>query len=232
MSEIINQPIFDLKEFLSNTQMFQGLPVDQLEAITKITQTNTYKKGEVIFWEGDEGNGFFIVKAGRVKVFKVSGDGKEQILHLFKVGDHFAEVPAFDGKSFPASAAAVAQAEIIFFPRTSFLELLQQQPTIAINMLASFARHLRRFNHLVDSLSLKEVPERLAAYLLNLSEVHGNAETVELDVTKSQLAAVLGTIPATLSRVFYKLSSEGLIAIDGASIRLVDRDRLSRLMSK
>jgi CRP/FNR family transcriptional regulator len=226
-----NEQISDLKEFLGNTQMFRSLPLDQLESLAKIAQLKTYRKGETIFWEGDEGTGFFVVKTGRVKVFKLSADGKEQILHLFAVGEHFAEVPAFDGQCFPASAAAVEKSELLFFEQTAFLDLLRQEPTLAINMLVSFARHLRRFANLVENLSLKEVPGRLATYLLDLSDRTGNSQIVELDLTKSQLAARLGTIPETLSRVFYKLSSEGLIALDGAKITILDRDRLSEQAS-
>jgi CRP/FNR family transcriptional regulator, dissimilatory nitrate respiration regulator len=222
------QPAY-LTEFLSQTMMFQGLPFEQLADIAKVAIAQTYGKGDAIFHQGDEGIGFFVVKSGRVKVFKLSGDGKEQILHIFGSGDHFAEVPALDGKCFPASAAAIEQAEVLFFPRQSFLQLLEQQPTLAINMLKSFARHLRQFSHLVDNLALREVPGRLATYLLSLSEQADNVETVKLDLTKGQLAAKLGTIPETLSRVFAKLSREGLIKMDGSQVKLLDRERLNHL---
>jgi CRP/FNR family transcriptional regulator len=162
-------------------------------------------------------------------VFKLSTDGKEQILHIFGRGDHFAEVPALDGECFPASAEAIEKSEVLFFPRQSFLQLLEQQPLLAINMLKSFARHLRHFSHLVDNLALREVPGRLATYLLSLSEQVGRAETVELDLPKGQLAARLGTIPETLSRVFSKLSREGLIEMDGFRVKLLDLKRLHQL---
>ena len=197
--------------------------------LVPIVQVHRYKRGDTIFWQGDAGIGFFIVKTGRVKVFKLAKDGKEQILHLFGPRDHFAEVPALDGKPFPASAAAIETTELILFPRLAFLDLLYQQPTIAINLLLSFARHLRRFSGLVEELTLKEVPERLATYLIQLSDRTNNSHTVELDMSKGQLAALLGTIPATLSRALYRLSSEGIIAIDGARIELRDRDRLEAL---
>jgi CRP/FNR family transcriptional regulator len=170
----------------------------------------------VIFEEGDEGRGFFVVKFGRVKVFKLSTDGKEQILHFFGDGEHFAEVPAFDGQCFPASAAAIEKSELLFFPRTAFLALLEQHPTLAIAMLAVSARHLRRMAQIIENLSFKEVPGRLAVCLLYLSDRNGKGDEVELDMTKTQLAAFLGTIPETLSRVFAKMSQDGLIAIDGS----------------
>ncbi|MBE9149551.1 Crp/Fnr family transcriptional regulator, partial [Coleofasciculus sp. LEGE 07092] len=215
-----------LKELIANIQLWRGLPDEQLDALAKIAIAKTYRKGEIIFEEGDEGRGFFVVRSGRVKVFKLSTEGKEQILQLFGAGEHFAEVPAFDGECFPASATTLEKSDLLFFPRTAFLELLQQHPTLAINMLAIFARHLRRFAQLVEDLSLKEVPGRLAAYLLYLSDRNKTLKVVELDITKTQLAALLGTIPETLSRVFAKLSQERLISIEGSRIQLLDREGL------
>lgn len=217
-----------LTGFLGTTQMFQGLETEQLQALAEIAQPLTYQKGELIFSQGEPGIGFFIVKTGRVKVFQVSPEGKEQIFKFFGSGEHFAEVPAFDGGCFPASAAAIEGSQLLLFKRTDFLNLLQTQPKIAINTLAVFARHLRQFSRLINDLSLKEVPARLATYLLNLSENYNNIDSLELEMTKAQLAAVLGTIPETLSRAFAKLSQEGLITIEASSIQLLNRDGLKQ----
>lgn len=223
---MVSQPS-QLRTFLAHIQLWQGLPEDQLDALAKIAIAQTYAKGKVMFEEGDEGRGFFVVKSGRVKVYKLSIEGKEQILHFFGAGDHFAEVPVFDGQCFPASAAAIEKSELLFFPRTAFLALLEQHPTLAIAMLAVSARHLRRMAQIIENLSFKEVPGRLAAYLLDLSERNGKGEEeVRLDMTKAQLAAFLGTIPETLSRVFAKLSQDELISIDGSRIQLLNRERL------
>ncbi len=228
-TEAVSDKSFELREFIANIQLWRGLPESQLDALAQIAIAKTYRKGEVIFQEGDEGRGFFVVKFGRVKVFKLSTDGKEQILHFFGDGEHFAEVPVFDGQCFPASAAAVEKSELLFFPRTTFLALLEQHPTLALAMLAVSARHLRRMAQIIENLSFKEVPGRLAVYLLYLSERNGKGEEVELDMTKTQLAAFLGTIPETLSRVFAKMSQDGLIAIDGSRIKLLNRERLKVL---
>jgi len=216
----------ELREFLSNIKLWRGLPAEQVEQLARIALAQTYAKGEIIFQAGDEGSGFFIIVSGRVKVYKTSIEGKEQILHLFGAGDHFAEVPAFDGQNFPASAMALETSELLFFPRTSFLNLLQDQPILAIKILGVFARHLRIMAQLVEDLSLKEVPGRLATYLLYLSDRNNSSDLVELDMTKSQLAALLGTIPETISRVFAKLSAEDIISTNGSKIKLLDRQRL------
>jgi len=228
-TEMVTDQSSEFREFLANIQLWQGLPEAQLEALAEIAIAQTYPKGQVIFAQGDQGRGFFVVRSGRVKVYKLSVEGKEQILHFFAAGDHFAEVPAFDGQCFPASAAAVEKSEVLFFPRTAFLALLEEHPTLAINILAIFARHLRRFAQIIEDLSFKEVPGRLAVYLLYLSDRNGTSDAVELDMTKTQLAAFLGTIPETLSRVFAKLNQDGLISIDGSKIKLLNRQRLRLL---
>lgn len=216
----LTERVLEVKHFLRKTPIFQDVLDEQLQALANIAIPQTYKKGETLFWEGDAGTGFFIVKSGRIKVFKLANGGKEQILHIFGAEEHFAEVPAFDGGNFPASAAALENSEVVFIPRTAFLMVLQQHPTLAIAMLKTFARHLRRLAHLVDTLSFQEVPERLANYLLMLSDRQNNADIVELDLPKVQLAALLGTIPETLSRAFYKLSQEGIIEMNGTKIKL------------
>ena len=219
----VTEKVLEVKQFLQQTPIFQNILDEQLQAVANIAIPQTYQKSETLFWEGDEATGFFIVQSGRIKVFKIGNSAKEQILHIFGADEYFAEVPAFDGGNFPASAAAMENSEVVFIPRTAFLIVLQQYPTLAVAMLGTFARHLRQLTHLVDSLSFQEVPERLSNYLLKLSQRHGNINIVKLDLPKGQLAALLGTVPETLSRAFYKLSQEGKIEIDGTKIKLLNK---------
>ncbi|MEA5575726.1 Crp/Fnr family transcriptional regulator [Anabaena sp. UHCC 0451] len=224
----LTEKVLEVKNFLQKTPIFQNIIDEQLQVVANIAIYQTYKKTETLFWEGDEATGFFIVKSGRIKVFKVANNGKEQILHIFETSEYFAEVPAFDGGKFPASAAAIENSEVLFIPRTTFFMVLQQHPTLAIAMLGTFARHLRHLTHLVDSLSFQEVPERLTNYLLKLSQRHDNINVIKLDLPKTQLAALLGTVPETLSRAFYKLSQEGKIEVNGTKITLSDEILTSR----
>ncbi|NJR51424.1 MAG: Crp/Fnr family transcriptional regulator [Leptolyngbyaceae cyanobacterium CSU_1_3] len=229
----MNELNSNLADWLQTTLIFHGLSRSQVLRLCQIAQPQTWQKDELIFNQGSPATGFFVVKTGRVKVFKVSPIGKEQILNIFEQGDNFAEVAALDGQPFPASAAALDQVEMIFFPRQVFLELLRQDSDIAISMLVSLSQHSRHLVSVIEDLSFKEVPQRLAAYLLNLSNVSSqkssdrskSIDLVTLDLTKTQLAAALSTIPATLSRAFYRLSSEGIIAVNGSQIELRDRDR-------
>lgn len=222
-------PSTEFLTFLKSTQMFQDLSWEQITAVAKIAHTQSYQKGEIIFYQGEQAAGFYLVCNGKVKVFQESSRGREQILHIFGVGEHFAEVPMFDGKCFPASAIALDNTKVLLFPRQLFFQLLQQNPTLTINLLKSLARHLRRFSFLVDSLSLKAVPGRLAIYLLQLREQQGHNQEIELDITKGQLAALLGTIPETLSRVLYKLTQENILEIDGSKITILDLQSLEKL---
>jgi CRP/FNR family transcriptional regulator len=112
---------------------------------------------------------------------------------------------------------------VLFLPRRGFVEIVTQCPSIALNMLAMLSMRLRRFTSQIESLSLKEVPARLASYLLYLAEEQGTDDRVELEISKGQLASLLGTIPETLSRIFAKMSEEGLIDVQGRTIHLLDR---------
>jgi CRP/FNR family transcriptional regulator len=214
------------KEIIASSLLFEGLPAQQIDALTNIAILKTFQRGEAIFFEGDEGTGFYMVGDGRVKIFKVSFSGKEHILHIFGQGEIFGEVPVFHGKPFPASAEALVKTKAIFFPRDKFVLLVEANPSMALNMLAVLSLRLRTFASQIENLSLKEVPERLAGYLLYLSQEQGDADEVELDISKGQLASLLGTIPETLSRIFAKMSDEGLIRVNGRKISLLDRTGL------
>ena len=214
---------------IASVPLFEGLPSDQLEDLAMIVTDQVFRKGETIFSEGDDGTGFYVVITGRVKIFKLSPEGKEQILHFFGPGEPFGEVPVFTGQHFPANAEAMEEGRVFFFPRESFVYLIKRNPSLALNMLAVLSKRLRRFAALIDDLSLKEVPGRLAAYLLYLSDQKKGAKDLELTITKAQLASLLGTIPETLSRILGKLSSQGLIETDGRRIRILDNEALRNL---
>jgi len=214
--------MIDVVKQLAGIPLFAGLSRAQYEALARIGVRRSCRKGERIFSEGDEGTGVYVVVAGRGKIFKVSADGKEQILHLFGPGESFGEVSVFTGQEFPADAVTAAQTTLLFFPRVAFSALIQKDPALALNMLAQLSRRLMQFAGLIEDLSLKEVPGRLAKYLLYLSDKDGDGG-VELDVSKGQLASLLGTIPETLSRILAKMNRRGLIRSRGAQIRIIDR---------
>ncbi|MDD5759020.1 MAG: Crp/Fnr family transcriptional regulator [Desulfobulbaceae bacterium] len=217
-------------EALAAIPLFQGMNSEQLQKLALIVADQRYSRGQAIFAEGDAGVGFYVVISGKVKIFKLSSEGKEQILHVFGSGEPFAEAAVFAGSCFPAHAMALETSRIFFFPRLKFTLLIQENPALAMNMMAALSMRLKKFASLIESLSLKEVPGRLAVHLLLLAEEQERDE-VRLDLTKSHLASLLGTIPETLSRILTKMTKADMIATNGPSITLLNRDALEALAS-
>ncbi|OAG28305.1 Crp/Fnr family transcriptional regulator [Thermodesulfatator autotrophicus] len=218
----------DKKEFLAQTILFKGLSDKHLESISKIAYPKKMRKGELIFQEGDESHGFYIVYAGRVKIYKESPSGKEQIIHLFGPGEPFGEVPVFSGFDFPANALALTDGELLYFPRKEFVGLIKDDPSLALNILGVLSQRLRQLVNMVEALALKEVSERLASYLLYLGEQAGG-DIFDLGMNKTQLASFLGTSPETLSRMFGRLQKLGLIETQGRQVKILDREGLSEV---
>ena len=216
-------------DVIARIPLFSGLSREQLAEFKGIALEKTFGKGGLIFSEGDAGDGFYVIIEGRVKIFKISTDGKEHILHIFTSGQTFGEVPVFSGEHFPASAEALHETRTLFFPRTAFVALLEKNPALSLKLLADLSLKLRQFTVQIENLSLKEIPARLATYLLYLSEEQGHGDHVTLSISKGQLASLLGTIPETLSRIFAKLSSQQLIQVEGRKIALLDNEGLKNL---
>lgn len=214
------------EDIIKSTSLFEGLSGEEVETIAKLIFEKKHGKGETIFFEGDEADGFYIVSSGQIKVFKINPMGKEHILHIFGPGEPVGEVPVFSKQPFPANAEALVKSSTLFFPRKDFVALIENNPSIALNMLAVLSRRLRQFATQIENLSLKEVPARLAGYLLYIAEEQKNEGVVQLPVSKGQLASLLGTIPETLSRIFARMSDEGLIQVEGRSITILDRQGL------
>lgn len=220
----------ELIKQIASIHLFKDLPDEHLNDLAMIVADQVFRKGQLIFSEGDAASGFYVVISGRVKIFKLSMEGKEQILEIFGAGAPIGEVAVFEGKRFPANAESLEDSRLFFFPRNTFLKLIKENPSIALHMLAVLSGRLRRFAALIDDLSLKEVPARLAAYLLYLSETQNSTDNLSLDISKGQLSSLLGTIPETLSRILTKMSSTGLIRSEGLrGIQILDRESLQDL---
>ncbi|OPY88209.1 MAG: cAMP receptor protein [Smithella sp. PtaU1.Bin162] len=220
------------RDILIKSQLFGGLPEEYITEIAKIAVDKHYNKGDVIFYDGDEGAGFYLVIAGSVNVYKLSPEGKEQILHIVQEGETIGAVPVFSGKSFPANARAISKSHLLFFDRNSFIRLITNKPALTMNILALLSMRLREFTLQVENLSLKEIPGRLAVYLLYLSQEQGNNDLIRLNISKAQLANLLGTGPESLSRALGNMKSKKLIKEEGANIRLINRGLLKELAEK
>ena len=220
------------REILLKSQLFGGLPEEHTAEIEKIAVNKYFNKGEIIFYDGDEGVGFYLIVEGSVNVYKLSPEGKEQILHIMQAGDTIGAVPVFSGKSFPANARAISKSHLLFFDRKKFIKLIKNKPSLTMNILALLSMRLREFTIQVENLSLKEIPGRLAAYLLYLSQEQGNKNIIKLNISKIQLANLLGTGPESLSRALGNMKSKKLVEEEGINIRLINRRLLVELAEK
>lgn len=164
-----------------------------------------------------------------MNVYKLSPEGKEQILHIVKEGETIGAVPVFSGKSFPANVRAIAKSHLLFFPRESFIHLITNKPSLTMNILALLSMRFREFTIQIENLSLKEIPGRLAAYLLYLSQEQGSKDLIKLNLSKVQLANLLGSGPESLSRALGNMTSRKLVEEKGAYIRLINRGVLEEL---
>jgi len=218
-----------ISKILSRASLFEGLPAEHLAFLEQISIDQAVEKGQVLFSEGAGAKGFYLAVAGKFKIYKLSREGKEQILHIFGPGEIFGEVPVFAGGSYPANAEAIEPSRVLFFPRDAFVTLIGREPSIALKMLGILSWRLRRFTHMIEDLSLKEVPGRLAAYLIYLSGKSPTPDAMELETTKAQLASLLGTIPETLSRILARMAQQGILAVDGRKIRILERGELEAL---
>jgi CRP/FNR family transcriptional regulator, dissimilatory nitrate respiration regulator len=222
-----------LDKALQQCALFEGIPEQDRTALLGIAAKRHLPKNIALFSEGDRADGFYLILSGRVKVYKISPDGKEHILHIFGPGEPVGEVPVFSGKEFPAFAETLKQSDLLYFPRSRFLALASRQPQVLLNMLATLSMRLRKFTQKIEQLSLKEVASRLSEALLEMAGeaagTKGKEEVIELRFTKGQLASQLGTTPETLSRTFQRMTRLGLIRVDRKRVALLDRKGLEGL---
>jgi CRP/FNR family transcriptional regulator len=221
-----------VEDALRQCTLFEGIPEQHLTALRGIATKRRLPKNGALFGEGDRAEGFYLILSGRVKVFKISPDGKEHILHIFGPGEPVGEVPVFSGKEFPAFAETLQKSDLLYFPRSRFLDLAASQPQILMNMLGTLSMRLRKFTQKIEQLSLKEVASRLSEVLLEMAgeaSLGEEGEAVELRFTKGQLASQLGTTPETLSRTFQKMTRLGLIRVDKKRVELLNRQGLQGL---
>lgn len=184
----------------------------------------TAVKGEDIFAEGDACRGMFLLIEGQMKIYRAAPSGREQIIAIEGPGATIAELPMFDGEPYPASCAAMEDSRLLLIPREAFEELLRRKPEIAIETIRLLGHRLRGLVTLVEELSLLEVPQRLAKYLLAVQERRGS--TFTLTQSNQEIASRLGTVREIVSRCLHRLEQQGVIAIQGRRIRIIDDQAL------
>ncbi len=222
-------------DLLRRCPLFAGLNDENLKRIRAIALLRQVKKREILFSDGEETKGFYAILSGKVKLYKVSPEGKEQILHVVSAPDAFAEAALFLEGTYPAFAEALSDSQLLFFPKRDFIQLIERNPQLSINMIVTLSHYLKRFALLIEELSLKEVSSRIAKYLMDLSlklmKEGKNPKEVELDLSKTQLALRLGTISETLSRTLAKMKVKGMIDVKGNKVLILNREALEELAS-
>jgi len=218
----------DLLRAMKVAPLFCALQPEALESLARRGLVRRYGAGEAVFQAGEPADRFFLVVCGRVKVFRLSAHGGEQILHSCGPGTTFGEAAMWAGGRFPAYCEALEPAALFILSRTALRDAFAGNPDLAIGMMDGLSQKLREFVQLVEDLSLKEVPARLAGALLAEAQKAGCGK-FRMRRSKQELASHLGTIPETLSRGLRRLKDAGLIAVRGPEIAILKPAELRRL---
>ncbi len=216
-------------EFLRRLPLFAALGEKALAEVAQRTVARSAPAGTQLFRQGEPCKGLYIVGSGRVSVYRASPDGREQVIHTQEAGQPLAEVPLFDGGPFPASARVVEDARLFFLPRDAFEWLYRNNPEIADAVIRDLGRRLRRMVRLVERISLRDVPARVAATVLDYAQAAGaleRASAFTLPRTQEALARELGASREAVARALGQLRRDGIIEQKGARMRVLDEAAL------
>lgn len=216
-------------DYLRNIHLFVDLSTEQLEQVANLVIERKYQRGRIIFMENEPGEAVYLLKKGRVKVFKQDEDGREHILHYINPGEVFGEVVLFDGGDYPACTEVVEDSEIGFIRNKDMDELVIKNPSIALALLKYMSRRLRFAQHQIMELALKDTTRRLASVLLQLAHEHGTHEDkgirISLNLTNQELASMIGTSRETANRILSEFRRGKAVLIEKQDI-IVLTDKL------
>jgi CRP/FNR family transcriptional regulator, dissimilatory nitrate respiration regulator len=218
---------------LRSCQLFAGMSPAELESIAAFTTIKPVAKGGYLFHEGDASAGFYIVQTGAINVHRVNAAGREQVIHVFRAGESFAEAALATEKGYPADARAIEASQVLLVQKAGILGLIRRQPELALRMLSSMSGHLRILVAQLEDLTLKDVETRLANWLKRCPDPASEKPVkIELPMTKRVLAAELGTISETFSRTLAKLRGQGLIMASGKMVTVMSPAGLGALLRR
>ena len=217
---------------LRKTPLFASLTDVEMQALATRTSRKRFQKDEQLFAEGDPCSGLFLVATGKVRIFKLSPSGREQILAVEGPGSSFAELPVFDGGNYPAAASALEDTEVLFISRKDFQNFCREHPDVGLKVIAVVGSRLRRLVGIIEELSFTTVRQRLIALILRLAQASHtrSKEGIHVELTKSHqdLAAELGTVRELVSRNLGRLQAEGFLDVEGRKIVVKDLAGLKR----
>src|SRR5579884_2070739 len=215
-------------DLLRGVPYFRPLPQAELERLQGRAINQGFTRGRIIMLENDPCPGLYLIESGRVKVFRTSTDGREQVLMLVGPGGAFNDVPVFDGGPNAAAAAAMERTSLYLIPSEHVLAALRAHPDAALAVAAEFARQLRFLAELVEDLSFRHVTSRVAKLLLEYAEQPGQSAP-RPRLTQQDLASMVGSVREVVGRSLAALEREGAIRIDRARIVVTDREVLRRM---
>jgi len=217
---------------LRGCRLFVGLAQEDLAQIAAITLVKSLEKGDYLFHGGDSSQGFYVVQQGALNVHRVNAAGKEQVIHVFREGESFAEATLATETGYPADSRAVESSQVLLVQKAGFLALLRRHPELALRMLGSMSMHLRVLVGQIEDLTMKDVETRLANWLSKRCPDPSGTEPVviELSMTKRVLAAELGTVSETFSRTLAKFRQQKLVAVKGKTLTVECPAKLAALL--
>lgn len=223
-----------IESTLRSCQLFVGLPATDMAAIAAFLVPKNLAKGEYLFREGARAEGFYIVQKGAINVHRVNAAGKEQVIHLFRPIESFAEGALASAEGYPADARATEATTVLLVPKLEFVQLLRKRPELALRMLGSMSQHLRVLIGLLDDLMLKNMETRLANWLLKRCPrpLGAAPAIVQLDRTKRVLAAEMGATSETLSRTLAKFRDQNLLRVKGNTITVTNPRALQKMLQQ
>jgi CRP/FNR family transcriptional regulator, cyclic AMP receptor protein len=199
--------------------LFAALNDQELDLLAARSGIRSYGAGELLFSEGEMCAGLFIVVAGRVRIFKMSPNGREQVLAVEGPGSTVAELPVFDGGRYPASASAVQTAELLFVSRQDLRIICLEKPEVSLKLLQVVGARLRRLVGIIEELSFTTVRHRLISWIIRQAN---GGDAFVLECSHQELAAQIGTVRELVSRNMARLQAQGFIEMQGREIRIVD----------
>lgn len=214
-------------DFLRSLPYFDSLSPEEIERIGKGIIELSFAKGEVLFLEGEPCRGLYVVKSGRVRIFKSSPEGREQVLLIARAGDSFNDVPVFDGGPNPVSSSALEPSTVYLIPKERLLSLVADCPA-ALAIIKLFAVRLRHLTMVVEDLSFHTVVSRLAKMLLDLAVVEEGPSPIPR-LTQDEMAAMVGSVRDVIGRALRALEQAGAIKIKGQRILVVDPQKLREM---
>lgn len=206
---------------IENVPIFSGLSCGERREILEIASSRSYEKGELIYRAGDEGGTLFVLHAGRVKIFRLNANGKEQVLRLVGPGEFIGELSLLSSLPLTDNAQALEATTMCILQGERLKQLMAKYPSIAFKVMEELSRRLEKAENRIEEISLSSVDARIARALLELSE---GGDEIVLPMTKGDLASQLGMTQETLSRKLAALQEEGTIKLKGHR-RIIIRDR-------